>query len=641
MGKEAVDALEEKVSVVKQRYHDLNTNEIFDMITLRKQIPAEEWNTFEVPTSLKREYYDILQKVLNFALEERNKKLTHYLLSILPIEDFLEEISEHRINSFIDNYLAREDIDEKQVNILLSAPSLVASHNEYPNSSIALSAVRRDDIVNIALILQRHPNLRQGFIFAYQSEKQYDKLLSFINHYNIEMDAKEIQSETNDVFQMVVMENMRQFCEKGFLTDSQRQTLANGMIYLRWLLNHGGKMLEEHHQSFQEIAKNPEMLKAMPMPNGDSEYSEFYGIINTMSQNHLLSHRADVSGERVIRGIKYDLHGSSSAMMLSQLRTSFARFLTSASAKQAKRQLMNSYLAVLGEERLSTLFEQIAQDIEGIVSYADENEIEGHLQKDQLLLISTLLFFKRNDTLKIAVGFYNDFCFIANSSRSKDPGIEIYHCQGKSRGKQKTKLEVAKILAASEQAKVSSHLTYGRNFNENMSKQLNMTKIALIPLSEQYGENCAWGSAAKMALMIAMYVRFFEAILQLEEVQSLPYDKKMELGHQMAQKQAKILFSMWRHEDKYEFIKEYCDFFEQPHMKGYGPDLLLLCGVYLRAKQRVKDQDIAHLLEVRVKEHLTATNREKTKQRLYKIAALMLKEEMPSFDNFCTYSLSL
>ncbi len=632
MGKEQVSAFSKKIYSIEKRLPDLNADNIVDLIAKRKQISDEEWNSFDVPYSQKKSYYEIIQSAFNSVLGTRDKKLTHSLLSILPEEDFREEIGERRLNSFIDHYLAREEIDEEQANILLSSPSLVASQNQYPNINIAVNAVKRKDKVNIPLILQRYPNLSQSFVFAYRNEKQYDELISFLDKYKIKMDDAEIQNETNYIFQMVVIDSMSQFQEKGYLSNEQRQTLVSGVNYLRWLLNHGGKIREEDRKYYQEIARNLEILKAMPVPTlNDSGYREFYGVVNAMSQNHLLAHRADTRGEREISGIKYELHGSRPPIMLSQLRTSFQRFLSSTLAQEAKRQLLNTPFAALGKEKLSTLLEQVEQDVESIVSYADDKEISQHLKNNQLLLISTVLFFKRNDTHNMVVGFYNDFCFIADRSRPKESGIEIYRLQGKRQEKQQAKLEVAKILADSDQAKVASSLTFGRTFTKSMVEKLKMQKVALIPLAEQYGENCTWSSSAKMSLWISIYVRLFEAAIQLKEVQLLSDDKKMEVAHQMAQQQAKALFSLWSHDDKYQFIKQYCDFFEQPHMKPYGPDPILLCEVYLRAKQRARDQDIVRLLEDRAKEYLTPANMEKAKQSLYEMAQSMLKEAIPSY----------
>ncbi|MFI4937930.1 MAG: hypothetical protein ACHQJ6_05410 [Candidatus Berkiellales bacterium] len=539
-------------------------SDIQKIVDARKKLTAEEWNSAPLIKD-KEKYYQIVSQGIEVALAQKDKDTVHALLRLLPPADFKEHEGEKSIGSLIENHIypRRTTIDSIDKALILLSSDL---GEKYPflESFDAWHEVLKDAVrlVNnekaIEILVADHKQILKNY---------YPDLLSFAwgNH-------------------------------------------AQLMPLFRWLLNHGVKLDQGIIENLPKIAKNPNYHFPTPTPE-ESGYKDFYYWWETMNRNHHLAHRMDIRGTSIVNGVEFEMDGSSQAMMVPEAAHSFAQFLESQAAPDSS--LAVPALATVEEQRFHNLLLQIKQDLSQVMLQPNEQVIHERLQNNELLLIPPSVIAKDGENHAIAVALLGSLCLIADRAREKDSGIEVYRKQSDNESDiSSTITELASTVQGGFFVPKKANEISGY-----LSQKLNLEKITLIPRAEQYGENCAWSSSAKMLVFSALYLRFYQLAkeLKVDDAQA----------RAVALEQADKIYKSWSHHDKYHYLKKYLDDYKDIDRQKFGPDPILLCMIYLRNENKPKNQDIVTLLKDCG--YITAENLAIAKERVYGIAEETLK----------------
>lgn len=333
----------------------------------------------------------------------------------------------------------------------------------------------------------------------------------------------------------------------------------------------------------------------------------------------MLAHRFEINGKTTHGKITFNLQGGYQETMSAEMARSYAQFVANSADEVVAQMTAKPEFKTLDPQKLKSILQQTAQDVQNVVLNDDPKLIEAQSQNDAMLLLAPTIRSTVTQNHALSMVLHGDLCLIADKDRKK-PGVEIYTIQDKNNLSNKKKTKAAEIAKHMNSVSNDSPVYPSEQFSTDMVKFFNLKQTQFIPLQPQFGDNCTWSSSAKCLLLSAVYLRVYQAAKQLDEVKKLnPADQEKE-AHRLAADYAKEVQHRWTAADKLSFIKEYIN-------EG-NPDPVLLAYVLLKYENRGKHGGVVKA--IRDTGLVTAEHQKQAQDMAYRRAEELIQEEYPT-----------
>ncbi len=312
---------------------------------------------------------------------------------------------------------------------------------------------------------------------------------------------------------------------------------------------------------YEDLAKST-IFGFFPTPTSEEiGYQKFYNTIQTIRLNSLLAHRFEINGKLKAGTVEYNLHEGFPETMVSEINQSFASLLK-INKDKILACLASSEFNLLGENKLINILNEVSQDLSNCVFYRNDELISALAEPDQILLTTPSIYTSAGKHA-ISVAFYNNLCLISDKS-NENPGAHLFVLEGTSEEIKENKIKIALDLMSpglvnDDTLKVTTEI-----ITENMTKVLQMKKIASIPLQTQYGDNCSWSSSAKSVLLSALFFKLHIAAKNLDSLKSLTKEEYEIKAIELACFYSKKIRNLWSHYDQQQALKSYIEEAPEP-----------------------------------------------------------------------------